>query len=90
MGMLPTKKAYLVKKSVKELAPSFWDLLNGQGVQRTSCLQKLDIRIEGAMVKVFVEAVQKCVRVKKEKYGCTLSARSKVEETRCSICLCRR
>ena len=53
------------KKCVKELAPSSWDLLNGQGVQRNSCLQKLDIRFEGAMVKVFVEAVQKCVRVKR-------------------------
>ena len=37
-------KNYLMKKFVKELAPSPRQLLNGQGVQRISGLQKFEVR----------------------------------------------
>ena len=49
-------KAYLIKKLVKELAPSPRQILNGQGKRRIFGLQKFEQELE-----VFVEEVRKCV-----------------------------
>ena len=47
-------KNYHMNKFVKELAPSPRKLLNGQGVQRISGLQKFEVRFGSWNVKMFL------------------------------------
>ena len=61
-------KSYLIKKFVKELAPSPWQLLNGQGLQRISGLQKFELRLGSRNGGSFCERdMEACQQLRQKK-----------------------
>ena len=77
-------KNYLMKEFVKELAPSLRQLLNGQGVQRISGLQKCEARFGSWNVGSFCgRGTEVCEQLKKREVD-------KMESARSSICWLQR
>ena len=74
-----------MKKFVKELAPSPRQLLNGQGVRRSSGFQKFEVKFESWNVASFCKRVTEvCEQLRKGKVDmcCLQKVRWGAQETR--------
>ena len=76
-----------MKKCLKDLAPVSGSSLIGPGVRRISGLQNLEVRFGSWNVESFRgKGTEVCEQLKKKESGYILSAGSKMECERISIC----